>query len=316
MLVSSQRVFVCLWLFVLAWMNINCDCLYCDRVGFKNDLSLCCCRFPRCEGHFHRQETNVTHVRSEFTWWNGCVQRDSTSTGSVSAVPRVAVPCGRDRTPSTPSTVCVVKQQRRTHMWLLSDINATAFTSQVNCTVSFTLIDWKTAQTCTGTCPFVRWVLFLNIPAALKQLLLLNITFPPSAQSRHAAAVEEPIADEGQSSEDNSSDDLQSQSSAGTFGRFIKTRLSWPLNVIGAVCGAPRHLCRSMCSAAQALREHLRNNGQDYAALFEQLSMSLPLLLVLQEVLLQMYSEPAQEGPTFLQPLWLWLQENVGLGLV
>lgn len=186
MLVSSQHVFVCLWLFVLVSMNINCDCLYCDRVCFKNYLSLCCCRFPRCEGHFHRQETNVTHVRSEFTWWSGCVQRDSTSTGSVSAVPRVAVPCGRDRTPSTPSTVCVVKQQHRTYMWLLSDINATAFTSQVNCTVSFTLIDWKTAQTCTGTCPFVRWVLFLKIPAALKQLLLLNITFPPPVCSESA----------------------------------------------------------------------------------------------------------------------------------
>lgn len=174
------------------------------------------------------------------------------------------------------------------------------------------------AQTCTGTCPFVQWVLVLNIPITLKQLLSLNVMFssPSSAQSRHEAAVQEPIADEGQSSEDSSSDDLQSQSSAGTLSRFIKTRLSWPLNVIGAVCGAPRHLCRSMCSAAQALREHLRNNAQDYASLFELLSMSLPLLLALQEVLLQMYSEPVQEGPTSPQPLWLWLQENVGQRLV
>lgn len=152
----------------------------------------------------------------------------------------------------------------------------------------------------------------------LKQLLALNVTFssPSSPQSRHEAAVQEPIGDEGQSSEDSSSDDLQSQSSAGTFSRFKRTHLSWPLNVIGAVFGAPRRLCRSMRSAAQALREHLRNNAQDYASLFELLSMSLPLLLVLQEVLLQMYSEPAQEGPTSLQPLWLWLQENVGHGLI
>lgn len=43
------------------------------------------------------------------------MQRDSTSTVSVSAVPRVAVPCGREHTPSTPSmvcVVCVVKQQQ------------------------------------------------------------------------------------------------------------------------------------------------------------------------------------------------------------
>lgn len=147
----------------------------------------------------------------------------------------------------------------------------------------------------------------------------MNVTFstPSSAQSRHEAAVQESVADEGQSSEDSSSDDLQSQSSAGTFSGFIKTHLSRPLNVIGAVCGAPRHLCRGMRCAAQALREHLRNNARDYASLFELLSMSLPLLLVLQEVLLQMYLEPAQEGPTAsLQPLWLWLQENVGHGLV
>lgn len=146
--------------------------------------------------------------------------------------------------------------------------------------------------------------------------LIVTFSLPSSAQSRHEAAVQEPMADEGQSSEDSSSGDLQRRSSAGTLGRFIKTHLSWPLHVIGAVCGAPRHLCGSMRSAAQALREHLRNNGRDYASLFELLSMSLPLLLVLQEVLLQIYSEPAQEGPTSLRPLWLRLQENVGHGLV
>ncbi|XP_011608558.2 F-actin-monooxygenase MICAL2 isoform X7 [Takifugu rubripes] len=131
--------------------------------------------------------------------------------------------------------------------------------------------------------------------------------------SRRGPATQEPIAGEGQSSAGSSSDERQSQSSAGTFSRFIKTRLSWPLNVIGAVCGAPRRLCRGMRGAAQTLADHLRNNGQDYASVFELLSMGLPLLLVLQEVLLQMHAEPRQEGAASLQPLLLWLQENVGL---
>ncbi|XP_056880669.1 F-actin-monooxygenase MICAL2 isoform X7 [Takifugu flavidus] len=131
--------------------------------------------------------------------------------------------------------------------------------------------------------------------------------------SRRGPATQEPIAGEGQSSGGSSSDERQSQSSAGTFSRFIKTRLSWPLNVIGAVCGAPRRLCRSMRGAAQTLADHLRNNDQDYASVFELLSMGLPLLLVLQEVLLQMHAEPRQEGAASLQPLLLWLQENVGL---
>lgn len=145
--------------------------------------------------------------------------------------------------------------------------------------------------------------------------MLRSLPHHPS-QSRHGPAVLEPIADECQSSWDSGSDERRSRSSAGTFSRFIKTRLSWPLNAIGAVCSAPRHLCRSMRGAAQALAVHLRNNGQDYASLFELLSMGLPLLLALQEVLLQMYAEPAQEGAACLQPLLLWLQENVGHGLV
>lgn len=134
-----------------------------------------------------------------------------------------------------------------------------------------------------------------------------------SPQSRRGPAVQEPIAGEGPSSGDSSSDERQSQASAGTFSRLIKTRLSWPLSVIGAVCSAPWRLCRSVRGAAQTLAGHLRNNGQDYASLFELLSMGLPLLLVLQEVLRQMHAEPAQEGAASLQPLLLWLQENTGL---
>lgn len=83
--------------------------------------------------------------------------------------------------------------------------------------------------------------------------------------------------------------------------------------MIGAACSAPRRLCRSMRGAAQTLADHLRNNGQDYASVFELLSMGVPLLLVLQEVLLQMYAEPREEAAASLQPLLLWLQENVGL---
>lgn len=60
----------------------------------------------------------------------------------------------------------------------------------------------------------------------------------------------------------------------------------------------------------------MRDNAEDYINLYELLSMSLPLLLVLQEVLLQMYTEAVPDGPSSFQPLLLWLQEHIGHRLI
>lgn len=94
----------------------------------------------------------------------------------------------------------------------------------------------------------------------------------------------------------------------------MRKQLSWPLSVTRALCNAPWRLSRRVRGAAQALAGHLRDNAQDYTFLYELLSMSLPLLFVLQEVLLQMYAEA--DGPSSLQPLLLWLQENIGHRLI
>lgn len=83
-----------------------------------------------------------------------------------------------------------------------------------------------------------------------------------------------------------------------------------------AVCNAPWLLSQRVRREAQALAEHLRDNAQDYALLYELLSMSMPLLFVLQEVLLQMHTEAVPDGPGFLQPLLLWLQEQIGHRLI
>ncbi|XP_038557871.1 F-actin-monooxygenase MICAL2 isoform X2 [Micropterus salmoides] len=131
--------------------------------------------------------------------------------------------------------------------------------------------------------------------------------------NRYGTRVQERCADDdGQSSESSSTADLQSQSSAGTFSSFIRKRLSWPLGVIRTVCNTPWYLSRRVHGIAQAFAGHLRDNAQDYAFLYELLSMSLPLLLVLQEVLLQMYTEAVSDGPSSIQPLLLWLQEHIG----
>ncbi|XP_070687650.1 F-actin-monooxygenase MICAL2 isoform X2 [Pempheris klunzingeri] len=132
----------------------------------------------------------------------------------------------------------------------------------------------------------------------------------------YGSGVQERRADDGQSSESSSTADLQSQSSEGTFSSFMRKHLSWPLSVTRAVCNTPRYLTNHVRSTAQALAGHLRDNAQDYAFLYELLSMSLPLLLVLQEVLLQMYTEAVSDGPSSIQLLLLWLQDHIGHRLI
>ncbi|XP_077482733.1 F-actin-monooxygenase mical2b isoform X4 [Stigmatopora argus] len=90
---------------------------------------------------------------------------------------------------------------------------------------------------------------------------------------------------------------LQNQPEAGTFGSFLRKQLSRPLRVVQAVCGAPRRMGRRVHRAAQDLLCHFRDNAQDYAFLYELLSLTLPLLLVLYEVLLQMQAEPVFGRP-------------------
>lgn len=120
---------------------------------------------------------------------------------------------------------------------------------------------------------------------------------------------------DGPSSESSGSADLSHQQtppSAGTFRCFVRKHLSGPLSVTRAVCNAPRRLCHRMRSTAQTLASHVRANAQDYASLYELLSVSLPLLLVLQEVLMQVYAEAVPDEPSSVQPALLWLQEQIG----
>ncbi|XP_040915310.1 F-actin-monooxygenase MICAL2 isoform X4 [Toxotes jaculatrix] len=134
--------------------------------------------------------------------------------------------------------------------------------------------------------------------------------------NRCGAGVQEQCVANGDSSQSSSTEDVQSQPAAGTFSSFIRKKLSWPLSVTRTVCNAPWYLSCRVRSTAQALAGHIRDNAQDYTFLYELLSMSLPLLFVLQEVLLQMYTEAVPDGPSSLQPLLLWLQEHIGHRLI
>ncbi|XP_052318182.1 F-actin-monooxygenase mical2b isoform X7 [Oncorhynchus keta] len=102
----------------------------------------------------------------------------------------------------------------------------------------------------------------------------------------------------------------QSQS-PGTISSRLRKCLSWPLSVTRAVCDSPRLLSRWVHGTAQAVGLHFRANVEDYVFLYELLSLGVPLLFMLQEVLLQMYSETGPISQS-IQPLLLWLEEHLG----
>ncbi|CAL8403656.1 unnamed protein product [Boreogadus saida] len=110
-------------------------------------------------------------------------------------------------------------------------------------------------------------------------------------------------------------DGTTSPSPTGTLASLLRKGLSWPMSLTRAVCGAPRQLSGWLRRRTRALGVHVGANGQDYAFLYELLSVGLPLLLVLRGVLQQMYVEAAPAVALCVQPALRWLEENAGLRL-
>uniref|UniRef100_A0A4W5MKY9 F-actin monooxygenase n=1 Tax=Hucho hucho TaxID=62062 RepID=A0A4W5MKY9_9TELE len=125
---------------------------------------------------------------------------------------------------------------------------------------------------------------------------------------QNGAGVQE--GSETQTPNGDPTEGLQSQS-PGTFSSRLWKSLSWPLSVTRAVWDSPRRLSGWVHGTAQAVGLHFRANVQDYVFLYELLSLGVPLLFMLQEVLLQMYSETGPVSQS-IQPLLLWLEEHLG----
>ncbi|XP_051505140.1 F-actin-monooxygenase mical2b-like isoform X8 [Myxocyprinus asiaticus] len=101
---------------------------------------------------------------------------------------------------------------------------------------------------------------------------------------------------------------LQSES-PGILSSLLKRSLRWPLHVSQSVCAVPRRVCNWLHGKLWAAGRHLRDNAEDYAYLYELLSVSLPLLGVLHELLLQMYADAEHLD---MQPLLHWMEEHLG----
>uniref|UniRef100_A0A8C4RVG9 F-actin monooxygenase n=1 Tax=Erpetoichthys calabaricus TaxID=27687 RepID=A0A8C4RVG9_ERPCA len=79
----------------------------------------------------------------------------------------------------------------------------------------------------------------------------------------------------------------------GTVTSFLRKSVSWPLRLTRDLFNMPRHLSCWMHEVMHAAALHFRENSQDYAYLYELLSIGVPLLYLLQELLVVMYEEAA-----------------------
>ncbi|XP_057190964.1 F-actin-monooxygenase mical2b isoform X4 [Triplophysa rosa] len=95
----------------------------------------------------------------------------------------------------------------------------------------------------------------------------------------------------------------------GILSSLLKKGVRWPLHVSQTVCSAPRRVFNWLHGKMCAAGEHLRDNAEDYVFLYELLSVSLPLLGVLHELVLQTYGEAE---PLNLQPIQHWLEQHLG----
>uniref|UniRef100_A0AAY4BAF8 F-actin monooxygenase n=1 Tax=Denticeps clupeoides TaxID=299321 RepID=A0AAY4BAF8_9TELE len=92
-----------------------------------------------------------------------------------------------------------------------------------------------------------------------------------------------------------------------TLPSLLRKSLSWPVHATQSVLAMPQRLSCWMRGALRAAGLHLRDNAEDYTFLYELLSLGVPLLYSMQEVLLQMHVEV---GPVSLQDLLIKLQTD------
>lgn len=79
--------------------------------------------------------------------------------------------------------------------------------------------------------------------------------------------------------------------SPGILTSFFRRTLSWPLRVTRDLLDIPRRLSNWMHGFLRATNVHFRDNAYNYTYLYELLSLGVPFLCALLEVLTHMYRE-------------------------
>ncbi|XP_058698794.1 F-actin-monooxygenase MICAL2 isoform X9 [Poecile atricapillus] len=92
--------------------------------------------------------------------------------------------------------------------------------------------------------------------------------------------------------------------SPGILTSFLRGALSWPLRVTRDLLDIPRRLADWMHGVLHATQLHFRDNAYNYTYLYELLSLGVPLLCALLEVLAHMY----REAELSLESVLEWLK--------
>lgn len=80
-------------------------------------------------------------------------------------------------------------------------------------------------------------------------------------------------------------------SSPGIMTSLFRKTVSWPLAVTRDVLAFPSRLSNWTRGVVQGAKRHIRDNEQQYAYMYELMSVGVPFLYVLLEVLTLMYQE-------------------------
>lgn len=97
--------------------------------------------------------------------------------------------------------------------------------------------------------------------------------------------------------------------SPGILTSFLGGALSWPLRVSRELLAIPGRLAAWMHGVLHAAQLHFRDNAYNYTYLYELLSLGVPLLCALLEVLALMY----REAELSLESLLDWGKRSCGL---
>ncbi|XP_027708294.1 F-actin-monooxygenase MICAL2-like [Vombatus ursinus] len=93
----------------------------------------------------------------------------------------------------------------------------------------------------------------------------------------------------------------------GIMTSFFRKVLYWPIRVTRDLLDIPRSLCNRIHGFLHETALHFRDNAYNYCYMYELLSLGVPLLCVLFEVLTDMYRET--ESP--LQSVHDWVQQSL-----
>ncbi|ETE71592.1 Protein MICAL-2, partial [Ophiophagus hannah] len=120
---------------------------------------------------------------------------------------------------------------------------------------------------------------------------------------------QEPMCEETSSESAFATSSSSEDRSPGILPSFFGKALCWPLKVTRDLLDLPRRLSNWMHGVLHATRLHFRDNAYNYIYLYELLSISMPFLFVLHELLGNFYGEVELSYDNMLESIYSSLKQ-------